>query len=662
MTKTLILCDCLGSQSLDPSSLSSATGLPCSKVHTDLCGAQSAVAAKAMQVGDTLIACTQERSFFETLAEELEVPTPSFVDLRDRAGWSDDTSSKHPKMSALASDALFAIPATKTRDVTSEGLCLIVSPRGETSADVIDSIHQVARDLSETLNVTVLQDSAAEVPTDRRYDTVAGKLNTARGSFGDFEVKIESFQSLTQGGRGAPKWKPSQGMALSSCDIIIDLSGQIPLFPAPEKRDGYLRADIRHLPAVSKVVLEASQLVGIFEKTLFVKLEESLCAHSRAEQSACSNCLNACPTGAITSAGDSVAIDPMICAGCGACASLCPSGAITYEAPTFQSVFNRLYKISEVYSAAGGQAPRLLVHDSEYGIEMIQLAARYGQGLPADVIPFESAALASFGHAEILSALASGFVAVDILPSPNSDLETLEKELNLARALIPESGNPPPRLLTATEPDALCDALYRDQKSPSATPPILPLGNRRQVTRLAAQSFHQSNDVIALPQDAPYGAVALQTDACTLCLSCVSLCPSGALADNPDMPQLRFQEDACLQCGLCTNICPENAIELVPRLNLSDEAMDQVVLHEEAPCSCIECGALFGVQSTVDKIMEKLAGNHPMFATSEAAKLIQMCDNCRVNAQFHSENSPFSGKERPAPRMSEDYFSKRKDH
>lgn len=662
MSKTLILCDCLESQTLDAAALSAASGLPCSKVHTELCGRQSSKAAAAMQAGDTLIACTQEATFFESLAEELEAPVPSFVDLRDRAGWSDDTASKLPKMSALAADALSLVPAAKTRDVVSEGLCLIIAPHGASSAQSMELVHQAARDLCENLNVTVLQTPAADVPTDRRYDTVAGTLNSAQGSFGNFNVKIEAFQSIIQGGRGEPKWKPTQGMALSSCDIILDFSGKPALFPAPEKRDGYLRADIGHAPSVGKVVLEASQLVGTFEKTLFLKLEESLCAHSRAEQAACSNCLHACPTGAITSAGESVAIDPMICAGCGACASLCPSGAITYEAPTAQSVFSRLYKLSETFKAAGGSAPRLLVHDADHGLEMIQLAARYGRGLPADVIPFESAALASFGHAEILSALASGFVAVDILPSPKSDLDTLEKELNLARALVLGGNNSAPRLLTATEPDALCDELYEVEKSSHETSPVLPMGNRRQVTRLAAKSLNAPNAIIPLPQDAPYGAVAVKTDACTLCLSCVSLCPSGALADNPDMPQLRFQEDACLQCGLCTNICPENAIELVPRLNLSDDAMGQNVLHEEAPCACIECGALFGVQSTVDKIIEKLAGKHPMFATSDAAKLIQMCDNCRVNAQFHTENSPFAGKERPAPRMSEDYFSKRKDH
>lgn len=68
------------------------------------------------------------------------------------------------------------------------------------------------------------------------------------------------------------------------------------------------------------------------------------------------------------------------------------------------------------------------------------------------------------------------------------------------------------------------------------------------------------------------------------------------------------------------------------------------------------------VKSTIDKITEKLAGKHSMFANPDAARMIQMCDDCRVNAQFHQQNNPFAGADRPRVRTTEDYLSKRKDH
>jgi ferredoxin len=141
----------------------------------------------------------------------------------------------------------------------------------------------------------------------------------------------------------------------------------------------------------------------------------------------------------------------------------------------------------------------------------------------------------------------------------------------------------------------------------------------------------------------------------------VSLCPSGALLDNPDLPQLRFQEDACLQCGICASVCPEDAIGYEPRLNLTDTALSQDVLNEEEPFPCVECGELFGVKSTIERITEKLS-THSMFSDPNKLRMIQMCDTCRINVQYHAEGNPFQGADRPRVRTSDDYFSKRRDH
>ncbi|MEY8837683.1 4Fe-4S binding protein, partial [Cribrihabitans sp. XS_ASV171] len=314
----------------------------------------------------------------------------------------------------------------------------------------------------------------------------------------------------------------------------------------------------------------------------------------------------------ISPAGEHVAIDPMVCAGCGACAALCPSTAITYEDPPVGHLLARMEVLARTYRAAGGTSPRLLIHDP-HGAEMIRLAARFGRGLPPDVIPLDLSVISGVGHAEMLAALAHGFARADILLAPTTERGALTRELDLAEAI---AGPGRLGLIDETDPDALCDLLYAQEVSVPLETPVLPLGNRRQIARLAAQALNPGGSTLNLPQDAPYGAVAVDTDACTLCLSCVSLCPSGALIDNPDKPQLNFQEDACLQCGICRTICPEDAIALVPQLDLSDAALSQRVLNEEEPFACVECGALFGVKSTVERIMEKLAGTHPMFASS----------------------------------------------
>ncbi|MFK7938652.1 MAG: 4Fe-4S binding protein [Roseovarius sp.] len=648
MTKKLILCDCLGSQSLDADTISKASGLACSKVYSSLCMDQINAAAQEIASGEAIIACQQERATFEALAEEIEAEVAGFVDLRDRAGWGEGRADA--KMAALAAEAVLPIDMGKSVDVISQGACLILGGEAALGA---------AADLCETLAVTALVSDASDIPTDRRFDCVVGELRQATGALGGFELKFDKLQQVIPGGRGGFALTDPVNGAVSACDIILDLSGDDPMFSAHEKREGYVRADPGHAPSVAKAVLEASQLIGTFEKPLYVRLEPSVCAHSRAEKPACSNCLNVCPTGAITSAGEHVAIDPMICAGCGSCSAVCPSGAISYDAPSVDTVFRRLDVLASTYRKAGADAPRLLVHDGTHGAQMIALAARFGRGLPADVIPFETDALSGFGHAEMAAALAAGFAHVSVLLSPRAERDVIEAQTALAQAI---AGAQVVETLDVADPDAMSDALYDAAPAKALCQPVLPLGSRRQVTRLAAKALQPEAEVLDLPAGAPYGAVLVDTDACTLCLSCVSLCPSGALGENPDKPQLRFQEDACLQCGLCSNICPEQAISLQPQLNLTDAAFNQQVLHEEEPFACIECGSLFGVKSTVERITEKLAGKHSMFGNPDAAKMIQMCENCRIQAQFHSTDNPFAGAERPAVRTTADYLSKRKDH
>lgn len=651
MAKHLILCNCLESQSIDAEGIAAATGLKCSRIHTALCTTGLKAAESAIFAGDALIACVQEAPRFEELATELGIAAPDFVDIRDRAGWSDDPKTM-PKMAALIAESQLEAPSYKSVDVTSEGICLVI---GQAAIAL-----PAAEKLAQTLAVTVLITDDGDMPLTRKVEVVRGRLKQATGTLGNFTLHMDALQMLEPGGRGGFGLGSPRDGATTTCDVILDLSGDPSLFPAPHKRDGYLRADPGNPLAVAAAVYDASQMVGTFEKPLHLLLEQHLCAHSRAGQTGCTRCLDVCPTSAIRPDGDHIDIDPMVCAGCGACAALCPSGAISYDTPPVAHLLTRIRTLAETYLAAGGKAPRLLVHDAEHGTEMIALSARFGRGLPADVIPLGVEALAGFGHAELLAALASGFHAIDILAAPRTERDPINAEIALAAAM---GGADRLRLIDVADPDALSDLLYAARPAPLSVAPVLAMGSRRQIARLAGKALLQDAKApVPLPAGSPYGAVIVNSDTCTLCLSCASLCPNGALLDNPDKPQLRFQEDACLQCGICETVCPENAIKLQPQFDPTDAAFTQRVLHEEEPFPCVECGKLFGVKSTIEKITEKLAGKHSMFMEGGAGRLIQMCDDCRIQAQYHSTNNPFASAERPRVRTTDDYLTKRRDH
>ena len=242
------------------------------------------------------------------------------------------------------------------------------------------------------------------------------------------------------------------------------------------------------------VLLEASTLVGEFEKPIYVNVDQGLCAHSRNRKTGCTRCLDLCPAGAIAPDGDAVAVDPALCGGCGLCAGACPTSAITYAYPDVQSVHQRIMTLAAAYRDAGGRAPRLLVHDDKAGTRLIEAAARYGRGLPADAIPMAVNEVGQVGHDILLGALAQGFQEVVLLTDPQrpDDYAGLAAQIAVTEAILTGLGDAGGRVrvLDTGDPEALSESLFGSRPAtilPTAT--FVPLGRKKAITRLAAKGL-----------------------------------------------------------------------------------------------------------------------------------------------------------------------------
>ncbi len=669
--KRVLVCNCEQTMALDGKALGRACAAAgaagdAANIHHNLCRAelgafQEAVAGEA---GDPLIvACTQEAPLFEETRQERNPEARvAYTNIRERAGWSEDAKQAMPKIAALLAEAALDVPPTPAIVLKSEGVCLVYG-RDEQAIEA-------ARQLGGRLDVTVLLDRPQEVAPPRVMEVPVfkGTIREARGHLGRFAVSVDDYAPALPASRHHLEFEPSRDGASSECHLILDLSGGQPLFPAPEKRDGYFRPDPGNPAAVQRALFDLADMVGEFEKPIYVAYDADICAHSRSRKTGCTRCLDVCPTSAIRSAGDIVEIDPYVCGGCGSCASVCPTGAASYALPPSQAVFERLRTLVAAYLAAGGEDPVLLVHDIRQGEEMIAMMGRFGRGLPARVLPFAVNAATQVGFDLFAVALAYGVSQIRILAGPayKGELDGLAGQIGLAEAAMAGLGYGAGRvaILDTDDPLAAADELYAlPRMAPAAAGSFLPMGGKRTLIMLALRHLYdhapEPVDILPLAPGAPFGGVEVNADGCTLCLACVGACPTGAMIDNPDRPMLSFQEEACVQCGLCRTTCPENVITLVPRFNFTEAARAALTMNEEQPFHCVRCGKPFGIRSTVERMVDQLAGKHWMFESGDGAERIRMCDDCRVVVHFERGDDPMAGPPRPPTRTTDDYLRER---
>ncbi|HRE21812.1 MAG TPA: 4Fe-4S binding protein [Rhabdaerophilum sp.] len=667
---TVFICSCEKTFHPDTTRLGAVLGDGIKVIGcTQLCGAESGKLEKATVAASNItVACRQEESRFRDILEEFSFAgTSQFLDIRDSAGWSSEGENAQPKMAALLAMGRMTPPALPFVTLESNGVALVYGS-GETAIEV-------GARLADALDVTVMLHKPDNVaPASKRVFPVArGTIRTAKGYLGAFELTVDDFALATPSSRAAYAFGEPRNGAASRCDLILDLTGGRPLFAADTLRDGYLRADPRDPLAVERIITKARDLVGTFDKPKYIDFKPELCAHSRSGIAGCTRCLDVCPTGAITPAGDAVSIDPQICAGCGGCGSVCPTGAASYALPAPDHLMRKLRTLLLTYAKAGGRDGIVLFHDADHGGPIIEALARFGDGLPARVLPVAVNEVTQVGIEQVAASFAYGAVGIAFLVSdrPAHDLLPLDRLEALADSLLPALGHPRETLtrIATGDPDALLAGLRAMPAGleKAAVASFQPAGGKRQVMMLALREWHAVSPTkpgrIQLPKGAPFGKVEVKAEGCTLCLACVSACPVSALSANPDSPELRFQEDLCVQCGLCQSTCPEKVISLTPQLDFSVINAAPVTLKQEEPYACDNCGTLFGTKSTIERIKTKLAGQHWMFsgANADRLKVIGYCDTCRIEAATLGGFDPHGGPPRPLVRTSEDYFREREE-
>jgi ferredoxin len=344
--------------------------------------------------------------------------------------------------------------------------------------------------------------------------------------------------------------------------------------------------------------------------------------------------------------------------------------------PPADALMRKLRTLMLAYRNAGGCDGVVLFHDGDHGEPLIDALARFGEGLPANVLPVRVNEVTQVGLEAIAALFAYGAVGVRYLTraKPKHDIGALERTTALGETVVAALGfgaahaSPAVSLIQTDDPDALGAALLGAALGTPAVNPasFMPVGSKRGMLEFSFRELHLAAphpvDVVPLAAGAPFGSLDINVSGCTLCLSCVSACPTHALSDNAERPMLRFAESLCVQCGLCAATCPEDVITLKPQIDFVAWKAPARIMKEEEPFHCVECDKPFGTRATIERVIENLENRHWMFSGSAGqsrTRVLMMCENCRVEAAVNESFDPHGAPERPKVRTTEDYLAER---
>lgn len=527
-----------------------------------------------------------------------------------------------------------------TNETADQGLALPLTIVSKGRTLIIDSDIENALKYGKLLNEQGLTCTLC-VPTNTKNDLSFSRsgfltvINTdsisVRGSFGGFTATTATNDKQT-------KLSTLLGDEVDFFDLVLDLQSP-PSFNGKLLPVGYY-APGKKPAGIYEALDELPKMRGRFTKPQFTVFLEKNCIHGRSRLHNCRRCLDICPVDAITSVGSKIAFNPYLCQGCGGCALVCPVDAVFMQSPSQEDLLSTIAELLSDAATYTKTSPELVLYDLNIDSKTLYKPA---DETKPDRLFFGVEEIGRISMEVLLVALACGAGKVTLICDPErpaSIKKALEQEVKLTRIILQGLNFSADRIQFIISPSVEHDDFSNNAEPSEPGHPLIPpvvfsfAQDRRTLTRLTAHHLAKVSDVkqafVSLPADAPFGTIAIDAAACSLCMACVGSCPSGALKTSGEEPCISFVESLCHQCGLCREACPENAIKIQSRLLLNNEAAEApTILRKVEPFNCIECGTPFASLAMINRMQEKLSG-HWMYSNDQQVRRLKMCRTCRT--------------------------------
>ncbi|WP_299190071.1 4Fe-4S binding protein [uncultured Campylobacter sp.] len=352
--------------------------------------------------------------------------------------------------------------------------------------------------------------------------------------------------------------------------------------------------------------------------------DPAICQYQGRRNDLCAKCVEVCPTVAILKNDEKreLVFSHIDCIGCGECVSVCPSGALKF-APLPQSVF---YEISKLYK---GKIP-LLIAEGE-------ISSALKIELPCGVLPFGIFGSKQIDEVNLLSAMQESGSSVIVYGADAGEgtREAVELINGISRAIYGKDA-----VFLARNLAELQEALGFAQ---SAQPWGLSINeqglSKKEIfsKRVSAMVGEGSFGTVKSGERLRFGEVSINESSCTLCLSCVGACNTGALyADNSDN-SIKFNASLCTTCNYCVLSCAEkDTMALnISGVRLAPEFFTYRVLAKDELFKCIECGKEFATTKAVMKIADMMGAHFS--SEPEKMKTLFCCGDCKAKIMIKKQ-------------------------
>jgi ferredoxin len=636
----LFLCNCHQTLSLDPErlvlpiapSVLSFASYPETDIH------EFAARANRERPDRVLIGCCAAPNLFEEAVnpDGLQAPKVHFVNLKESCFQvHSDPQQAHTKATRLLRAAMKTAEAQQApayNPLTTGGRILISTDSPQEGQQLAERLRDMAQP------IFVVAPEAPGFDPNLPWKIYKGRVLEVKGHLSNFRVTINV--------EGVPE-TPRRELQVDQV-VIISKDGT----PSVNPRTGcHLLIDPSETD-IDQLAERIRGLIGEFMKPVHITYNTDICAGGTADQEACGICISVCPYEAINRDAQNhlrMQVDHMACEGCGACVSACPTSSLSFTEPSPQELYIRLASLLTPRPGQhNGERLTVLFHCGEQGSRVLDDAGRRPLPYPGTVLPVEVPCLRYVSEANMLAAFRLGAAGVGLLgceKCQHGERDLLFQKVDFCRLTLDAFGLGSERLriITAdngTEAEAI-GALARFAETLDATPiywdgqPMRHWGNREVIADAIAAFIEQTGREPGRRNfDAPFPFAFADVEAsgCTMCRSCVNVCPVHAFSLDEGSSSLQFKHISCVACGLCEKVCPENVITLRQEIFFERDALDYQTVVRDDTVACTKCGKPYINRKALEAVEARVLSLESLLDTftGNRRSLLRMCPDCRA--------------------------------